>query len=123
MRVVMRAFDEKLHRVIALKALDTALASNGSARQRFVREARAAAAVSHDNVIAIHGVEDAGPVPYLVMQFIDVGPGRPLRRPSRTGRDPVSGRTTCPDLLGHHPARAAAARGVSDRSAQCLLGR
>src|SRR5262249_37075531 len=36
-----------------------------------VREARATAAVTHDNVIDIHAVEDGGPVPYLVMQFID----------------------------------------------------
>jgi hypothetical protein len=42
-----------------------------TARMRFVREAQAAAAVTHDNVIAIHAVEDAGLVPYLVMQFID----------------------------------------------------
>jgi serine/threonine protein kinase len=70
MGIVLQAFDEKLHRVVALKAHDAALASNGSARHRFVREARAATAVSHDNVIAIHAVEDEGPVPYLVMQFI-----------------------------------------------------
>jgi WD40 repeat protein len=70
MGLVLRAFDEKLHRLVALKVLDPALASNGSARQRFVREARAAAAVSHDHVIAIHAVEDEGPVPYLVMQLI-----------------------------------------------------
>jgi WD40 repeat protein/serine/threonine protein kinase len=71
MGVVLRAFDEKLHRVVAIKALTPALAITGSARQRFVREARAAAAVTHDNVIAIHAVEDQGAVPYLVMQFID----------------------------------------------------
>src|SRR5262245_63625972 len=70
MGVVLRAFDDKLHRVVAIKVLAAHLASNGSARQRFVREARAAAAVSHDNVIAIHAVEDQGPVPYLVMQYI-----------------------------------------------------
>jgi WD40 repeat protein len=71
MGVVLRAFDDKLHRVVAIKALAPALASSGSARQRFVREAQAAAAVTHDNVIAIYAVEDTGPVPYLVMQFID----------------------------------------------------
>jgi Protein kinase domain/WD domain, G-beta repeat len=70
MGVVLRAFDEKLHRVVAIKALAPPLATCGSSRQRFVREARATAAVTHDNVIAIHAVEDAGPVPYLVMQFI-----------------------------------------------------
>src|SRR5262249_26994940 len=71
MGIVLRAFDEKLQRVVAVKALAPALADSGSARQRFVREARAAAAVTHDNLIDIHAVEDAGPVPYLVMQCID----------------------------------------------------
>src|SRR5262245_59138032 len=71
MGVVFRAFDTKLHRVVAIKALAPQFATSSAARQRFVREARAAAAVTHDNVIAIHAVEDQGPVPYLVMQFID----------------------------------------------------
>src|SRR5262245_58184698 len=71
MGTVFRAFDTKLHRVVAIKALAPQLATSSAARQRFAREARAAAAVTHDNVIAIHGVEDTGPVPYLVMQFIN----------------------------------------------------
>src|SRR6516164_11358919 len=65
MGVVFRAFDTKLHRVVAIKAIAPQIATNSAARQRFVREARAAAAVTHDNVLAIHTVEDAGPVPYL----------------------------------------------------------
>ncbi|HJZ58867.1 MAG TPA: protein kinase, partial [Gemmataceae bacterium] len=73
MGIVLRAFDEKLHRVVAVKVLAPALAGNGSARQRFVREARAAAAVNHDNVIGILAVEDGGPVPYIVMQFVEGG--------------------------------------------------
>ena len=71
MGVVFRAFDTKLHRVVAIKALAPQLATSSAARQRFVREARAAAAVTHEHVIDIHAVEDAGPVPYLVMQYID----------------------------------------------------
>jgi serine/threonine protein kinase len=71
MGVVFRAFDTKLHRVVAIKALAPQLATSSAARLRFAREARAAAAVTHDHVIDIHTVEDAGPVPYLVMQFID----------------------------------------------------
>src|SRR5262245_19858793 len=71
MGVVLKAYDQKLQRVVAVKVLAPALASNGTARQRFVREAQAAAAVAHDHIINIHAVEDAGPVPYLVMQFID----------------------------------------------------
>jgi serine/threonine protein kinase len=87
MGIVLRAFDDKLHRVVAIKVLLPALASSGPARQRFVREARAAAAVTHDNVIAIYAVEDAGPVPFLVMQFIA---GRTLQEKlDRTGPLPV----------------------------------
>jgi serine/threonine protein kinase len=100
MGVVLRAFDDKLHRVVAIKALAPALATSGPAVQRFVREARAAAAVTHDNVIAIHAVEDAGPVPYLVMQFINgptlqakldrAGP-LPLKEVLRIGLQTASG--------------------------------
>src|SRR5262249_6897827 len=43
MGIVLRAFDEKLHRVVAIKVLGPALASTAEARERFVREARAAA--------------------------------------------------------------------------------
>ena len=85
--VVFRAFDTKLHRVVAIKALAPQLATSSAARQRFVREARAAAAVTHDHIIAIHAVEDAGPVPYLVMQFID-GPTL-QKKLDRTGQLPL----------------------------------
>jgi serine/threonine protein kinase/Leucine-rich repeat (LRR) protein len=72
MGVVFRAFDDKLHRVVAMKLLAPALAASKRARQQFVREARAAAAVTHENVIPIYAVEEAdGPVPYLVMQFVE----------------------------------------------------
>ncbi len=71
MGVVLKAFDEKLQRVVAVKVLAPHLAAFDEARQRFVREARVAAAVRHDNVIGIHAVEDAAGIPYLVMEFID----------------------------------------------------
>src|SRR5262249_40495385 len=87
MGVVFRAFDTKLHRVVALTALAPERATSRVARQRFVREARAAAAVTHDHIIAIHAVEDAGPVPYLVMQFID-GPTL-QKKLDRTGQLPL----------------------------------
>src|SRR5262249_45239465 len=51
-------------------ALAPRLAASKSARQRFVREAQAAAAVRDDHVVAIHAVSDEGPVPYLVMECI-----------------------------------------------------
>jgi formylglycine-generating enzyme required for sulfatase activity/tRNA A-37 threonylcarbamoyl transferase component Bud32 len=69
--VVLRARDTKLLRIVALKVLAAALAVSGTARQRFVREARAAAAVRDDHVIDIHAVRDDAPMPYLVMEYID----------------------------------------------------
>src|SRR3954466_5689950 len=71
MGVVLRARDTKLLRVVAIKVLATPLAVSGTARKRFAREARAAAAVRDDHVVAIHAVRDDAPVPYLVMEFID----------------------------------------------------
>jgi uncharacterized protein (TIGR03067 family) len=71
MGAVLRAFDEKLHRVVALKVMAGEIAGSVAARKRFSREAKAAAAVVHDHIVPIHAIDDAGPVPYLVMQFID----------------------------------------------------
>src|SRR5207245_8297072 len=71
MGVVLKAFDPSLHRVVAIKVLAPQLATSGTARRRFTREAQAAAAVSHDHVVTIHAVDEANGFPYLVMQFID----------------------------------------------------
>jgi serine/threonine protein kinase len=76
MGVVLKAFDPKLRRVVAIKVLAPHLAANATARKRFLREARAAAAVVHENVVTIHAVEESAGTPYLVMQFV---PGRSLQ--------------------------------------------
>lgn len=70
MGIVLRAFDEKLHRVVAIKVMAAQLAANATARKRFVREAQKAAAVSHDHLVTIHAVEDSGSIPYLVMYYV-----------------------------------------------------
>ena len=72
MGFVLEAFDSRLQRHVAIKVLDPELADDPTARQRFCREARAAASVTHENVIAVHQVEQSGGngLPYLVMQLI-----------------------------------------------------
>jgi serine/threonine-protein kinase len=70
MGVVLKAFDSKLHRLVAIKVLASHLAADETSRQRFLREARAAAAVHHENVVTIHAVEEAGETPYLVMEYV-----------------------------------------------------
>src|SRR5262245_3299919 len=72
MGIVLEAFDSRLQRNVALKVLDPELASDETARQRFCREARAAASITHENVVAVHQVEKAADngLPYLVMQLV-----------------------------------------------------
>jgi predicted Ser/Thr protein kinase len=72
MGMVFRAYDACLQRTVAVKVLDPQYAKNDLARERFLREARAAAGVAHENVVTIHHVdcvEDKG-VSFMVMQFI-----------------------------------------------------
>ena len=70
MGVVLKAHDRSLDRVVAVKVMAPHLAASGSARQRFAREAKAAAAVLHPNVIAIQGVSNDQSLPYLVMPYV-----------------------------------------------------
>ena len=70
MGVVLKAFDAALNRYVAIKVLAPHLGSSGAARKRFSREAQAAAAVVHDNVMEIYGVADLEELPYLVMPYV-----------------------------------------------------
>ncbi|WP_218934698.1 serine/threonine-protein kinase [Rosistilla ulvae] len=66
---VFRAFDEKLQRMVAIKMLSVDFAATSPARKRFLREARTAAAIRHENVVAIYAVEES-PIPYIVMEYV-----------------------------------------------------
>jgi serine/threonine protein kinase len=70
MGTVLKAFDDDLQRVVAIKVMASHLSAQPGARRRFEREARAVAAVRNDHVVAVYAVEPAGPTPYLVMEFI-----------------------------------------------------
>lgn len=73
MGVVLRGIDPELNRPVAIKVLSPHLAGVGAARQRFMREAQAAAAIVHPNVIPIYGIETGEPLPMLVMPFLSGG--------------------------------------------------
>jgi serine/threonine protein kinase len=73
---VYLALDTRLEREVALKVLPEALAD--SARlARFKREARAVAALKHPNIVTLHAIEEAGGLPFLVMELVE---GETLRR-------------------------------------------
>jgi eukaryotic-like serine/threonine-protein kinase len=72
MGMVFRVFDACLQRTVAIKVLDPQYAQNELARSRFLREARAAAGLAHENVVIIHHVEcvEARDLSFIVMQFV-----------------------------------------------------
>jgi hypothetical protein len=70
MGVVFAAEDPQLRRPVALKVLRPALAAGGAARERFLREARAAAGIDHDHVITVYQVGEDRGVPFLAMPLL-----------------------------------------------------
>src|SRR4029079_10762077 len=66
--VVYRATDPQLVRDVAIKILRPAFADDASIGERFLREARTAAALRNDHVVAIYGVGVHAEQPYLVME-------------------------------------------------------
>jgi formylglycine-generating enzyme required for sulfatase activity len=71
MGVVFRAEDLHLERTVALKAMLPSMASTPGAKERFFREARAAAALKHPHVVTIFQVGEDRGAPFLAMEFLD----------------------------------------------------
>ncbi|HEV3257456.1 MAG TPA: protein kinase, partial [Gemmataceae bacterium] len=70
MGVVFQAEDIHLKRRVALKVLKFRAASSPRAKERFLREAQAAAAIEHDHIVTIHQVGEDRGVPFLAMQWL-----------------------------------------------------
>ena len=72
MGTVYRAWQSGMERPVAVKLLRPEVAHDAEFRRRFLREARAAARLSHPNIVGVQlvGETDAG-VPYLVMEHLD----------------------------------------------------
>ncbi|QDU35982.1 Serine/threonine-protein kinase PknB [Maioricimonas rarisocia] len=70
MGIVFRAEDPKLKRKVALKAMKPAVAASRSARDRFLREAAAAAAIEHDHIVTIYQVGEDRSIPFIAMRYL-----------------------------------------------------
>jgi Tol biopolymer transport system component len=106
MGVVYKAHDVKLDRVVALKFLASHLLNNEDAKKRFLREAKAAAALHHPNICTIHEIDEADGTIFLAMAYL---PGTTLHDRIEQGPLPLHealdiGRQVADGLQAAHDA-------------------
>src|SRR3989442_559732 len=77
MGAVYKAYDKKLHRIIALKLLKPEYISQHDRRRRFLQEARAASALNHPHILTVYEVGEDDGKPYIAMEYIE---GETLRQ-------------------------------------------
>jgi tRNA A-37 threonylcarbamoyl transferase component Bud32 len=112
MGVVYLAEDTRLGRRVALKVLRPELAAQEVYRRRFLREARAAAAVRSDHVVTVYHVGEDGGAPYLAMELL---PGRSLDAWLRAGHRPSPAEAARIGRQAAEGLAAAHARGLVHR--------
>ena len=126
MGVVWLAEDTRLNRKVALKTVKSADADTTEGRQRLMREARAAAALNHPHIAAVHDVLDVDGKVVVVFEYVE---GETLSARLQRGPMPVAGdrrsrvaARRCAGRrarAGHHPSRPQAVeRGARSRVAR-----
>ena len=83
---VYRARDARLDRTVAIKILPAAVAADGDGLRRFEREARAASALNHPNIVTIYELGEDGSTHYIAMELIE---GKTLREMLTAGSLPI----------------------------------
>ena len=73
MSIVYEGFDGRIDRHLAIKVLRLKYARDVGARQRFLREARAAGGLAHPNIVTVFDVGQAEAAPYMVMELLPGG--------------------------------------------------
>ncbi len=86
MGMVYLATDTRLNRKVAIKTLKKELSAKAAAKERFFREAQAAAALDHDHIIPIHYVGESKGIPFIAMPYLK---GEPLDQFIKKAKGPM----------------------------------
>src|SRR5262245_45511009 len=86
MGIVFEAIDTQLQRPVALKVLNRDVSRSAEFRERFVREARATAAIKSDNIVTVYQVGEQNGVLFLAIELLE---GDPLDRWLESHRRPA----------------------------------
>ena len=81
MGAVYKAYDKKLHRIVALKLLPPEYISQQDRRRRFLQEARAASALNHPHILTVYEIGEDDGKPYIAMEYVE---GETLRQKIRS---------------------------------------
>lgn len=100
MATVYLATQRSLQRKVALKVMAAALAADPSFAERFLREGRTLARLSHPNTVTIHDIGNVGSCYYMAMEYL---PNGTLKERIQQGLDPEAG----PGPYGRWPPRSA----------------
>ncbi|MFN0055906.1 MAG: protein kinase domain-containing protein [Planctomycetales bacterium] len=118
MGLVFQAEEQPLGRLVALKIIKPSLAAHPTVRERFLREARAIAAIDDERIVPIYHVGEERGIPYIAMQLLD---GQTVEQQLREFEQ-ASGRRVLPvadavhiGIEVAHGLAAAHARGVIHR--------
>jgi DNA helicase II / ATP-dependent DNA helicase PcrA len=71
MGAVFKAWDKKLHRIVAIKLLPNEYLSQQDRRRRFFQEARAASALNHPHILTVYDVGEDNGKPYIAMEYVE----------------------------------------------------
>jgi tetratricopeptide (TPR) repeat protein len=107
---VYLGFDERLERLVALKAIRNEMRLSAASRDRLLREARALSALDHPNICRIHDYVEAPACDFLVLEYLD---GVTLRRAIEQGLSRARKLRIARDIAG--ALAAAHRRGIVHR--------
>jgi tetratricopeptide (TPR) repeat protein/class 3 adenylate cyclase len=117
MGAVYLALDPELNRRVAIKLLPSATARKPTARQRFLREAQAIAALNHPGICTIHSIEQDADILFLVLEYVEGNSFRDLLDANATGWPPIKVAEFM--LQAAQALEAAHAAGIIHRDIKC----